>query len=86
MSFLFSLVWGSWIGRITAAVLLGMVALKGYGLQQQYVGAKKASEEIAKISKEQGEKNNAEAKKNTDKLTDDKYYDRMLKRYCRDCK
>jgi hypothetical protein len=63
MSFLFSLVWGSWIGRTLSAILLGLLALKGYGLQQQYVGARDAAAHIAKLSKEQGEKNNAEVAK-----------------------
>lgn len=85
MSFLFSLVWGSWIGRITAAVLLGMVALKGYGYQQQYVGARDAAKHIVETSKKIGSENNAKADAARKQLDIDKYFDRMFKKYCRDC-
>lgn len=82
MSFLFSLVWGSWIGRITTAVLLGLVALKTNNIYQRYEG----KQEIVKQSEEQGTKNNAKADAARKQLDNDKYFNQRLQRYCRDCK
>jgi len=38
--------WGTYLGRILAAVLAGFVALKVYGLQQQRVGAERVAAKI----------------------------------------
>lgn len=86
ISFLFSLIWGSWIGRTLTAVALGLVAIKGYGLSQYYTGARQAAADITQKSKETGEKNNAEVAKALKRLDDDKYFDRLRKQYCRNCK
>lgn len=40
--------WGTYLGRILAAVLAGFVALKVYGLQQQRVGAQRVADKIEK--------------------------------------
>ncbi len=38
--------WGTFLGRVLAAVLAGFVALKLYGLQQQRVGAQRVATKI----------------------------------------
>ncbi len=40
--------WGTFLGRVLAAVLAGFVALKLYGLQQQHVGAQRLATKIEK--------------------------------------
>lgn len=86
IGFIGSLVWGSWIGRTLTAVLLGLIAIKGYGLSQYYTGARQAAADITQKSKEAGEKNNAEVAKALKSLDDDKYFDRLRQQWCRDCK
>lgn len=76
------LVWSSYIGRMLAACLLAVTLIKGYGIIEQ----KKGADKVIEKSVEQGKQNNAKAKKNVDALSDDKYYDKRLRSYCRDCK
>lgn len=44
--------WGTFLGRVLAAVLAGFVALKLYGLQQQRVGAERLAVKIEQKAKE----------------------------------
>lgn len=44
--------WGTFLGRVLAAVLAGFVALKIYGLQQQRVGAERLAVKIEQKAKE----------------------------------
>lgn len=43
--------WGTFLGRVMAAVLAGFVALKLYGLQQQRIGAERVATTIEKKAK-----------------------------------
>ena len=73
---------GTTIGRIVAASLLGLVALKGYGLYERNKGADQA---IATINK-QSEKLTSEAVKERRKADLPGSADRLKRSYCRDCK
>lgn len=44
--------WGTMLGRILAAVLAGLVALKLYGVSQQHVGAQRLATKIEQKAKE----------------------------------
>lgn len=44
--------WGTFLGRVLAAVLAGFVALKLYGVSQQRVGAQRLATEIGQKVKE----------------------------------
>ena len=80
--FLFHLIWGSTIGRCITAIVAGLIAVKAYGLQQQYKG----KQEVIQQSVVEGTKNNEQAKKNVDALSNDKYYSKRMRQFCRDCK
>lgn len=43
--------WGTFLGRVLAAVLAGFVALKLYGLQQQRIGAERVVVKIEQKAK-----------------------------------
>jgi hypothetical protein len=80
------LIWGSYIGRMLTAGLLALGLIKGYGLKEYYTGSRDAAAHIAKLSKEEGEKNNAEVAKALKRLDGDKYFDGLRQQWCRDCK
>ena len=44
--------WGTFLGRVLAAVLAGFVALKLYGVSQQRVGAERLAVKIEQKAKE----------------------------------
>ena len=79
MSFLFSLVWGSWLGRCLAVAVIGLAALKAYGLQQQHVGKEKVIEK----SQIEGQKLNEKAKKARDRSNVPTAATELLRQYPR---
>lgn len=82
MSFILHLIWGSAIGRCMTAILAGFLMIKGYGLHQKYLG----KQEVKIEAQVEGEKKHVEAEAARKRVdTDDKYFSKRLKRYCRDC-
>lgn len=82
MGFIYQLFLGSWLARVVLACGIGMAAIWGYGLQQKHEG----KVEVKQEAQLDGTRKNAEAKKNVDQLSNDKYYAKRLQQYCRDCK
>lgn len=79
--FVWQLVWGSLVGRIMAGVVVGLIALKSYGLYEQRVGARKVVEK----SKIEGKKRNANAQRKHAEARKPGAADRLLRDSCRDC-
>lgn len=79
--FVGKLIWGSLIGRIMAGVVLGLIALKSYGLYEQRVGART----VIEASKKAGTKANANAQKHHAAARSPGAAERLRKDSCRDC-
>ena len=79
--FVGKLIWGSLVGRIMAGALVGLVALKSYGLYEQRVGARKVIEQ----SKAQGKQANVNAQKHHRAARSPGAAERLLQDSCRDC-
>lgn len=80
-------VFGNPVGRIVAACLAGLVALKTYGWTQQRVGAEKAVAKITRQANEQGDKAAKKAAEKFDAARKPGSFDRLRSdpRTCPDC-
>lgn len=69
--------------RLTLGALAILGGIWGYGLQKKHEG----KVELRQESKVEAKKLNEASKKARDRITtDDKYFERRLSKWCRDCK
>lgn len=80
-------VFGNAVGRIIAACLAGLVALKTYGWTQQRVGAEKAVAKITRQANEQGTQSAKRAEKKHDDARQPGSFERLRRdpKTCPDC-
>lgn len=66
MGWLASIVLGSWYARCAAAILVGFIALKAYGLTKKHEGAKEMAAKIERKTNEVAKKVNRAGAKSGD--------------------
>jgi hypothetical protein len=86
VSFIWSLLLNNWIARSIAAVLIGYVAVLGYGYHEKVKGRAEGSATVITESVAQGTKINEKVAKERARIKPDTAASELRQRYCDNCK